>query len=313
MHKIAFMIGDRFIYWSPIIITFGVLAAVCMFLALHMGHTGKATGAFVAVPLSLVLSLVLGRLAYWLCVPESYGTLMQAMTDFSTDRISLTGIVAGCALAACLVRLTWLSRDLPAMLDAMSLAGLFGLAVGRLNHLFNTADRAFSRIHLEGALEEIWPPLYLLQAAVSAALFVLLLVFFLILGRKHSGYTCLLVCFFHGAAQVVLDSTRYDALLLPGFKALTLVQIAGLSAMVLSTVLLSVQLVKNRGWKWWYLALLIPAVAALIFGIVLALQLRCEPANDMNAHYLTAGAFGIAASLVLAVCILSVKAGKKAE
>lgn len=313
MHKIAFIIENRFVYWTPILIALGVLAAVCMFLALHLGRTGKAAGAFVAVPLALVLSLVLGRLAYWACVPERYDSLAQVLGDFGMEGFAFSGIVGGCVLSACVVRLLGLSKSLPAMLDAMSLAGLFGVAVGKLNHLFNYADRAVSvntadgmpfSLYCANALTgELWQATFLLQAMASASLFIILLAFFMIAGRKTPGHTCLLVGFFYGAVQLMLDGMRYDALYLPGISAMTLVQLCSVFLMALPMVLFSIKMAKNRGWKWWYLVLWLPAVGAVSVSAVLAHKICSDPFEGIMQYCVTA-----AVSLLLAVLMLAARA-----
>lgn len=306
MHEIAFIIGDRFVYWTPIILALGIAAAVCMFLALYLGRTGKTTGAFVAVPLALGLSLVLGRLVYWLCAPDKV-----ALLALGTEGFALSGIVLGCVFAACMVRLVGLSRSLPTMLDAMSLAGLLGLLVARLNHRFNSGGLGFSFEQLGGLPEELWPPIYVLQSQISGVMFGLLLVFYLILGRKRAGDTCLMAAFFHGAVQVVLDGCRYDALLLPGIPFVTLEQMCGLLMMLLTTVLFCIRMVKNRGWRWWYLALWIPFAAVISFAGVVAVWLRFSLSPDMEIRYVAVGALAVAAALMLGIYILSITGKRK--
>ena len=259
MHKIAFIIGDQFVYWTPIMIAVGVLAAVCMFLALHIFAGGKTAGAFAAAPLAIAFSLLLGRLVYWFCAPEQYGSLRKALTTFSVDGYALTGIVVGCVSAACFVRLLGLSKNLPVMLDTMSLAGLFGISVGKLNHFFNQGCRADSELLRSSSLEKIpfdpfnpastntsiWQATFLLQAIVYAVLFVLLVAFFLLLGRKKPGHTCLLAGLFYGAALLVLEGMRYDGLLVPWISGLTFGQLSGVLLFLAS---LTVYIMRLIGW-----------------------------------------------------------------
>ena len=39
MERIAFIIGETFIYWSSIILVFAAVTAVCLFLALYIGKS----------------------------------------------------------------------------------------------------------------------------------------------------------------------------------------------------------------------------------------------------------------------------------
>ena len=141
MERIAFIIGEQFLYWGPIILGIAVFAAVCMFAALHIHQTQKVASTFLTTALAVVLSLILSRLVHWYCRPDNYASLTAAITDHSSGGYALVGVFVGCALAAALVRLSGLSDNLPTMLDCMSLAGALGICVGRLSHFFNAFDR----------------------------------------------------------------------------------------------------------------------------------------------------------------------------
>ena len=95
MEKIAFIIGEQFLYWSPLILAIAVVAALCAFVALHLGTGGKTLGTFLVLPLSLVLGLLLGRLIHWYCRPDAYESLSAAMSDFTGGSYALTGVAAG--------------------------------------------------------------------------------------------------------------------------------------------------------------------------------------------------------------------------
>ena len=288
MHKIAYIIEDQMIFWSPIILALGVLAAVLMFLGLHLGKTGKATGAFVAIPLALFLSMIFGRLLYWLCLPESYESLAQAFSKFGMQDYCLAGAFAGCALAACMVRFAGLIKDLPAMLDAMSLAGALGIAVGKLNHVFNTGGRS---IAMETGHQY---PVFWIQSALCAALFVVLLIVFFV--GKQSGSTCLLFCLIYGCTQVVLGGVSADALCLPGIDAMTLSQIGGLVLIATSGICFCWRMVRIRGWKMWYFALFLPMTVAFV-------SLAAAAHRMDNTEYLNSDYFGTttASAMVLIV------------
>lgn len=324
MEKIAFIIGEKFIYWSPVILAVAVFAAVCMFLALHMGQTGKLTGAFVTVPIAVALAMVLGRLVYWYCLPDSYGSLKAALTDHGADGYAMLGIFAGCALAACVVRLVGLVKDLPGTLDCMAVSGALGMAVGRLNHFFNPFGRGMI-VQTIRELPLVYPvenaangepeyrlATFMVQAIVAAVLFVCLLAFYLSGGRKHRGDTCLLFCLFYGASQIVMDSTRYDSLYLRSNGFVSMVQIAGAVLVVLAVVLFSVRMVRTRGWKWWYLALWIPIVALITgAGIMEYYVQRISARAGFFYHIMTACLAG-AAVITVVIQILGI-ANRKAK
>lgn len=273
MDRIAFIVGDTFIYWSSIILTLAAGVAICAFLALHRG---RGTAAAVLIPVALVLSVIFGRLAHWYFRPDSYESFLQAMTDYTSGGYALIGVFLACLLAALLVRLLGLEDDLPRLLDEMSLAGCAGIAVGRLACFFSTADRGqiLETIHslplaypvnnvVTGAAEYRLAT-FLIQAVVTAAIFGGLLAFFL-LGKRKSGDVAALFLLFYGMSQAVLDSTRYDSLYMRSNGFISVVQLSGAVALVGVSVMFSVRMVKARGFRPWYAALW-AAMLALLGG-----------------------------------------------
>lgn len=273
MDRIAFIVGDTFIYWSSIILTLAAGVAICAFLALHRG---RGTAAAVLIPVALVLSVIFGRLAHWYFRPDSYESFLQAMTDYTSGGYALIGVFLACLLAALLVRLLGLEDDLPRLLDEMSLAGCAGIAVGRLACFFSTADRGqiLETIHslplaypvnnvVTGAAEYRLAT-FLIQAVVTAVIFGGLLAFFL-LGRRKSGDVAALFLLFYGMSQAVLDSTRYDSLYMRSNGFISVVQLSGAVALVGVSVMFSVRMVKGRGFRPWYAALW-AAMLALLGG-----------------------------------------------
>lgn len=276
MDRIAFIWGQTFIYWRPVILALAVLAAALVFIGLYLGRSGNWLGAFCAVPLAIVLASVLGRLVHWYCRADSYPDLLTALTDYATGDYALAGVFAGCFLAAAALRITQATKDLPQMLDCMCLAGAMGIGLGRMACLYGSADRGdilqgFTRLPLAYPVvnsvtgqTEYRLATFMLQAMVVGAIFIALLVFWFA-GRKRSrsGDTCLLFLLLYGATQAVLDSTRYDSLFLRSNGFVSIVQILSAAAVVLASVIFAVRLVRARGWRWWYLALWVPTLGLL--------------------------------------------------
>ena len=141
MEQIAFISGGTAVYWSSIIYTCAAAVAACFFLSFYLGQEGNPIAAFAVIPVSIALSLVLARFLHWYSCADSYDGFFAAMTDYSSGGYTLTGVFAGCLLAACLTRLVGLHRSLPQMLDCMCLAACPGIALGRLASFFGSADR----------------------------------------------------------------------------------------------------------------------------------------------------------------------------
>ena len=260
MEKIAWILEDGCIYWKDVVLLLAVMAAVFCFLGLYL-RKGSGAAALILVPLAGTASVVLGRAAHWYFRPEQYESLMTAVTDLGRGEFALMGAFAGCFLAAVLVRMLGLTKDLPGLLDCMSLAGALGIGLGRLASLFDTADRgmvlagempfAAATVNPVSGAEQWRLATFLLQAGAAGVIFLVLLLFYLTGARKR-GDIALLFLLFYGASQVVLDSTRYDGLMLRSNGFLSAVQLLSAAAVVLAVTVFAVRLVRAGGWKKWH-------------------------------------------------------------
>ena len=270
MDKIAFYSGSTAIYWNSVILTLAAATAICFFLAFYLGKSGNGAAGFAVVPVSIVLSLVFARFFHWYCQSDSYTGFPAAMTNYAEGGYALMGVFLGCVLAAALTRVICLHRNLPEMLDAMSMAACAGMAVGRLSALFNASDRgqvleSFRSLPIaspvnnavSGAVEYRLAT-FALQSMVALALFIGLAVFYnkgQKRGKLRDGDTCLLFLLLYGASQVVLDSTRYDSLFFRSNGFVSVVQVLGAVALVLAVILFSRRMVKARGFRAWQIFL----------------------------------------------------------
>ena len=268
MEKIAFISGGTFIYWSSVILTLAVLAAIAMFAAMYIGKSGDVLGLSVTVPVAMVASLMLSRLIHWYCRADSYASMHAALTDYSKGGYALMGAFIACIVTAALLRLIRVVRNLPQMYDSMAIGGGFGIMVGRLASLFNSSDRgmilpdsvgfpiAFPVTNSVSGEVENRLATFMLQAGVVGALVALLLVYMFIakIARRKvaDGDICLMFLLVYGAGQIICDSTRYDSLFLRSNGFISIVQILGLVALLVPIVVFSVRMVKNMGIKWYH-------------------------------------------------------------
>lgn len=278
MERIAYISGETVIYWNSIVLTLAAMVAICFFLAFYLGKTGNAAAGFAAVPISLALSLVFARFVHWYCRADSYAGFQAAMTDYTSGGYALLGVFAGCLLAAGIVRILFLHRNLPQMLDCMCLAGCAGISVGRLASFFNSSDRG-QIVESIQSLPWVYPvtnavsgaieyrlATFVIQAMVAAVLFICLTAFDFASHRRDRGKdgdTCLLFLLCYGASQVVLDSTRYDSLFFRSNGFVSIVQVLGAIAMVFAVVMFSVRLVKYRRFRLWYVPIWLTIAAAI--------------------------------------------------
>lgn len=273
MDKIAFIVGETFLYWNSILLTLGAACAVCLFVGFYLSRGGKPTAAAAAVPMAMLLSLVLGRFLHWYCKADSYAGLAAAMTNYSSGGYALLGSFLGCFLTAVLLRLTRVSENLSEMLDAMSAAGAAGIAVGRLGYFYSASDRGFLTQSpflsypvtnaVSGAVEYRLAT-FLIQAVVTGIIFAVLAVYFFS-KKRRTGDIALLFLMLYCAEQAVLDSTRYDSLFLRSNGFISVVQLLSAVAVVAVAVFWAVRAVQTRGFRKWFVPVWI-AIPALMGG-----------------------------------------------
>ena len=269
MEKIAFINGGTFIYWSSIMLTLAVVVAISLFAGLYLWKSKNGMALSLTIPVALLLSVVMGRWIHWYCLTDSYESLHAAMTDYTWGGYALMGAFFGCLLTACFMRLIRVSCNLPQMLDCMSIAGGVGIAVGRLASMFNASDRgqvvadsvglpfAYPVTNAVSGVAENRLATFMFQSMATGVIVAAIALYMIIsaLRKKklRDGDVTLLFILMYGACQIILDSTRYDSLFMRSNGFVSIVQILGLVAVVISIVLYSIRLIKARGFKWYFI------------------------------------------------------------
>ncbi len=326
MDRIALYAGVTPIYWCSLALTLGTIVAICFFLAFYIGKSGNAAAGFAAVPVGILLSLVLARFFHWYCQTDSYESFRAAMTDFSGGGFALMGAFLGCALAACLTRILCLQRNLPEMLDALSLGGCAGIVVGRLSALFNATDRGqvlanFRSLPIaspvnnavSGAVEYRLAT-FALQSIAAFVLFVILAVFYLRGqkgGKLRDGDTCLIFLMLYGCTQVVLDSTRYDSLFFRSNGFVSVVQVLGALGLALAVVVFARRMVKARGFRAWNIFLWLLIALALAGAGYMEYYVQRRGNEALFAYSVMSACLLAASALTLFMRALAVKMEKR--
>jgi len=326
MDKLAFISGETFVYWNSIVYTLAAAVAICFFLAFYLGKCGNAVAGFAVIPVSIFLSLVAARFFHWYCRADSYASFSDAITDYTSGGYALMGVFLGCFLAAVILRLLFLHRNLPRMLDCMSIAGCAGIAVGRLASFFNSSDRGQVMEHLKslpfvypvtnavsGALEYRLAT-FVIQAMVALALFVGLSLFYLRnLDREEykDGDACLIFLLIYGASQVVLDSTRYDSLFFRSNGFVSVVQVLGALGLALAIVLFSRRMVKAWGLRFWQFLLWVPIAAGIGCGGFMEYYVQRRGNEAAFAYSVMSGCLAGVILLTLLIRGLAVKKEEK--
>lgn len=326
MDRIALYSGVTPIYWCSLALTLGTIVAICFFLAFYLGKSGNAAAGFAAVPVGILLSLVLARFFHWYCQADSYASFRAAMTDFSGGGFALMGAFLGCTLAACLTRILCLQRNLPEMLDALSLGDCAGIVVGRLSALFNATDRGqvlanFRSLPIaspvnnavSGAVEYRLAT-FALQSIAAFVLFVILTVFYLRGqkgGKLRDGDTCLIFLMLYGCTQVVLDSTRYDSLFFRSNGFVSVVQVLGALGLALAVVVFARRMVKARGFRAWNIFLWLLITLALAGAGYMEYYVQRRGNEALFAYSVMSACLLAASALTLFMRALAVKMEKR--
>lgn len=250
-------------------LTLAVVVAISLFAGLYLWKSKNGMALSLTIPVALLLSVVMGRWIHWYCLTDSYESLHAAMTDYTWGGYALMGAFFGCLLTACFMRLIRVSCNLPQMLDCMSIAGGVGIAVGRLASMFNASDRgqvvadsvglpfAYPVTNAVSGVAENRLATFMLQSMATGAIVAAIALYMIIsaLRKKklRDGDVTLLFILMYGACQIILDSTRYDSLFMRSNGFVSIVQILGLVAVVISIVLYSIRLIKARGFKWYFI------------------------------------------------------------
>lgn len=326
MERVAFIIGENFVYWNSILLTLAAAVAICFFLAFYLGKCGNAVAGFAAVPVSIVLSLVLARLIHWYSRTDSYDSFQSAMTDFASGGYALMGVFFGCILAAVLLRLVFFHRNIPEMLDCMSLAGCAGIAVGRLGSFFNSSDRGqiiesiqelpwvYPVTNAVSGVTEYRLATFVIQSMVALILFAALSVFYIRgnkLGKLKDGDTCLLFLLCYGASQVVLDSTRYDSLFFRSNGFVSIVQVFSAIALAMVIVLFSIRMVKARDFRFWQVPLWILIAAGIGVAGFMEYYVQRHGNEAVFAYSVMSGCLAGVILLTLLIRLLAVTAERK--
>ena len=331
MEKIAYISGGTFVYWSSIILTLAVVAAMAVYAGVYIFKSGNVLAAMLTLPVAMILSGALARFIHWYCRADSYSNVTAAMSDYSWGGYALMGVFIGCLITAVLLRLLRISKNLPQMLDSMVMGGGVGIAVGRMASFFNASDRgllvseniglpfAYKVTNTVSGLVENRLATFMLQAIVAGALVILLLAYMIIckIGKKKliNGDICMIFLTIYGASQILLDSTRYDSLFMRSNGFISIVQILGLVAVVVPLVVFSVRMVMNRGLKIYQFPLWLGILAMMGGAGYMEYYVQRHGDQAVMAYNIMASCLAGICLLVLVIRAISLKpkAAKKVQ
>lgn len=275
MTQIAVYSGSIVIYWSSLVICFGLAACLFLGLALYTANGGRAAAMLLLLPLAVLFSVPLCRLLHWYCHTEQYTGLFSALTDLSNGSYCLPGALLGVWLAALLVTKLGFAPSVPRLLDAFAPGAALAIAFIRLSALFNSSCR--SKISFSSPLLRHLPFASAVtnssgsvdyRFATFFVQFIIMLILTLVLvkfyGRRRrvpmgsgnpNGNVARMFLLYYSAIEVVLDSTRYDSSFFRFNSFVSVVQV--LSALCILAILIyySIHAVRARGLRACHFAL----------------------------------------------------------
>lgn len=285
MNPIAIYYESTVLFWSAIVISVGLLAALFMSLSVQVSNKGRIVSMLLFFPLALVFSIPLCRALHWYCHQEQYGGLIKALTDYTAGSYVLTAAIPGVWLAA------WIAAklddgDTAKLLDAAAPGMALTVAFVRLSALFSSACR--SKIPVTTGLLQHLPlaagitnsagtteyrfATFFAHFLLMMLLCVCLLKFFYkrrfipMKAGRSEGSTVNMFLLYYSASEMVLDSTRYDSSFLPINGFVSIVQIIAAVCMLLLLIHYSRMSIRANGRRFWHWLLWLVWLAALAGG-----------------------------------------------
>ena len=272
MNPIAIYSGSIVIYWSSIIIALGILACLCMSLALCATNREPRSGMLLFVALTVMLSVPLCRAVHWYAHIEQYAGFGAAMTDYSNGSYVLSAALLAAFIAAIMVSTLGLCSSAAKLLDAFAPGAALAVAFIRLSSLFNNACRS-KIIFQTPALQQL--PIasgittytgtveyrfatFFMHFLLMLIICYMLLVFFgkrRNIPRRHGraeGDTARMFLLFYSASEVVMDSTRYDSSFLHSNGFVSIVQIAAGVCIIGLLVYYSIHSIKANRMRFYH-------------------------------------------------------------
>ena len=271
-NPIAVCAGPIVIYWSAIIISLGLLAALFMTLSMQATCKERSAAVFVLLPLVIVLSVPLCRLIHWYCHSEQYDGLIRALTDYSIGSYVLPGACLGAWLAALICSKLRLCSGAAKLLDAFAPGAALAVAFIRLSALFNNSCRSKISVHTPalqqlpigsaitnsaGALEYRFATFFV-QFIMMLVITYMLLRFFLrrrnipMKSGRSEGSTARMFLLFYCACELLMDSTRYDSSFMHFNSFVSIVQMISAVSILGLLIYYSIHSIRANGMRYYH-------------------------------------------------------------
>ncbi len=275
MEPIAIILGETEIRWSSILIVLCVFAWFFYAYSVYVANGGKRLAMLLLGPLAVVFSYYSSRFIYWYCHIEQYSSFREA-TSLSAGGYAMLGIIPGIFLAAVLVRLVRLDKNLLALLDALMPATTMVIGLLYLIPLFDDScrgkiifsDPTYFRLPYSSAVltaqgeTEYRLATFFISFLVFMALAMMIRIFYFNHTKIYGATTAFFLLVF-SASEFILDSTRYDAGYFQFNGFVSVLQIfAGVAILGLSIFFL-VRSLKRNGFRWYHIPLFLLILSSM--------------------------------------------------
>ncbi|MCR4813692.1 MAG: prolipoprotein diacylglyceryl transferase [Lachnospiraceae bacterium] len=278
MNATALIIDNTEITWSAILIVLTIPAWFFYTLCLYTTKDGKkrTLSLFVFLPFGVAFSFLLCRILYWYSHQSRFESLWGAIISKDFDTFSLLGIIPGILLAAVLVRLLHLNKNLAELLDALAPGTAFGIGLlyltcryhqSCLGRMVITDERLISLPITAKALNsqgetEYRLAIYFFGFLAFSLIGILTTVFYQFHKNKKGCTACAFLLLF-GSAELVLESARYDAGYFPFNGFVSIIQVASAVFLVAVLIYFLIRAVRRKKFKFIFLLPVLLELAAL--------------------------------------------------
>ncbi|MCR5208788.1 MAG: hypothetical protein K6C99_01090 [Lachnospiraceae bacterium] len=320
MEPTALYIGNLQVGWSSFIIILAALVWLCCACSLVGMDGGRKYVIWVSFPFAVVFSLFIARFLNWYCHPEMYGSLKGAMASLmqksDVGGFEMPGVLAGIIIAAIIAGRIKDSGGTLYLLDVMAPGTALGMALLYLTDRFGIGCRGKVTFDAPPVDPELFlyvydgtsyrMALYMIQFIVLLLIFALTLLFrfkwgdrVLINGRGE-GSTAVLFMLLLSAAEVPLDSARYDTSFLRSNGFVSFMQIISALVFLSVMVICSIRSVKAKRLR------VLHWIIWVVFAAALGGTIYCEYLVQRHGSwYVTCYSWMSVCCIVMAVvCII---------
>ena len=243
MSEIAIYYDNIIICWSSIVICAGIIIGSLLGMTFFTARNKYSFAGWLYIPLSTCASLYLSRIIHWYCHMEQYDDFKTAITRFDTGDYCMLGVLISTWIVAALMSLTHVVTNKYKILDAFAPGFAFIIGIIRLSSMYNSSCRgkilvnnpALQHLPIADGIPDASGNIqfrlatYFLSFIAMLVITILVTIFSIITyKRKYKKYRVInsssksdhisskghiyrMFLLLYSGAEIVIDSTRYDA------------------------------------------------------------------------------------------------------